>query len=81
MVLNYEDILSKWEEQKPIRAGKTYWCAIAEAIEKQVSKAPFRLIKHKDFFNWECPKCHMTYGCCTVKVNYCYECGQAIKWG
>lgn len=53
----------------------------AEALEKQIPKAPSQLLKHKDYFDWECPKCHMTYGCCNVKVNYCYECGQAIKWG
>lgn len=50
------------------------------ALGKQIPKAPSQLLKHKDSFDWECPKCHMTYGCCNVKVNYCYECGQAIKW-
>ena len=51
-----------------------------EALEKQIPKEPYQLLKHKDSFDWECPKCHMTYGCCNVKVNYCYECSQAIKW-
>jgi len=50
-----------------------------KALEKQIPKKPSQLLKHKDSFDWECPKCHMTYGCCNVNVNYCYECGQAIK--
>lgn len=87
-----EHKIEKEHALKIIRAMRTNWDEnsktpnahaldmAAEALEKQIPKAPFRLLKHIDFFDWECPKCHMTYGCCNVKVNYCYECGQAIKW-
>ena len=51
-----------------------------KALEKQIPKMPSCLTKHKDFFNWECPKCHMSYGMATFKVRYCPNCGQAIKW-
>lgn len=51
-----------------------------KCIEKQIPKEPFQLLKHTDYFHWECPICHMSYGMATQKVKYCYNCGQAIKW-
>lgn len=50
------------------------------ALEKQIPKEPSQLLKHTDYFHWECPICHMSYGMATQKVKYCYNCGQAIKW-
>lgn len=71
MIINYEDILSKWEEQKPIRAGKTYWLAIAESIEKQIARKPFREV--------ECPRCRINIeDLLHSPYCYCNKCGQKI---
>lgn len=51
-----------------------------KALEKQIPKEPSQLLKNTDYFHWECPICHMSYGMATQKVKYCYNCGQAIKW-
>lgn len=54
--------------------------AIETLREKQIPKEPSQILKHTDYFHWECPSCHMSYGMATQKVKYCYTCGQAIKW-
>lgn len=51
-----------------------------KALEKQIPIKISVLLEHKNYFDWECPKCHMTYGMCTTKTNYCPNCSQGLKW-
>lgn len=84
MIVDYEKILEFWESQKPVRNGKTYWLAIAEAIEKQIERKP--ILEENDIVGR--PINHISYSCprCKVSVNklidspycYCNKCGQAI---
>lgn len=71
MIINYEDILSEWEKQRPVRAGKTFWIAIADAIEKQIARKPYK--------ESSCPRCRVDIRD-IINSPYCYcnKCGQKI---
>ena len=57
------------------------WCPndktltlVIEALEKQIPKKPI----YKGNGNIECPSCN----CEAFRYhNYCWNCGQALKWG
>mgnify|MGYP001352512549 CR=1 FL=1 len=52
----------------------TYAQMAVEALEKQIPKEPI----YKENGNIECPSCN----CEALRYhNYCWNCGQALKWG
>lgn len=79
--MTYEEIITSiyHGEYQPY-ANQLADNTIVKTLEKQIPKEPSQLLKHTDYFHWECPICHMSYGMATQKVKYCYNCGQAIKW-
>lgn len=71
MEIDYRDVSDMWDEQKPTgrRGGKTLWCAIKTAIDKQIPIKP-RIETTK-----EVPRTH-NYG--RLLYFYCPRCGKFI---
>ena len=63
----------------PINFVIAFKTAIA-ALKKQIPKKPKSYVDTGDCFEYECPKCRMTYGRVTWRVKYCPNCGQALDW-
>lgn len=94
MEVDYKIISGAWDKQKPLgrRGGKTFWCAIKIAIEKQIPKKPqfvdTRFRNHGRHVSDGCSldKCYKC-PCCNTHIfhvwdseNYCANCGQALDW-
>lgn len=55
---------------------------IQKVAEKQISKAPIKNCKERIRYTsaYSCPSCGGRFAGTGI-ADYCYHCGQAIKWG
>lgn len=53
-----------------------------EALEKQIPKAPIQNRKERIRYTsaYSCPNCGRGFAGTGI-ADYCYHCGQALKWG
>ncbi len=63
-----------------INETKTALTIAIQALEKQIPKKPKAYIERGKYFDYECPKCGMTYGQTTWHGKFCPNCGQALDF-
>lgn len=65
--------------ERCIDRHKAFDLAIS-VLEKQIPKKPKAYVERGKYFDYECPKCGMTYGQTTWHGKFCPNCGQALDW-
>lgn len=79
--IEYNEIMDK--SNFLIDSANPYDMEIKEALEKQIPIAPSEVndeaLKLDGIFDWCCGKCG-THHRNDFLLNYCSECGQALKW-
>ena len=79
-----EDAISTLKHEKPVcdtrECGKTLCEAVDTAIEALEKQIPKKIIK-SSFSVAFCPSCEKSVWQNKDESQYCFRCGQALKWG
>ena len=71
------------EDGEPFENIEKAYDMAVEALEKQIPKAPIRDRKEERIrytSTYSCPCCGRGFAGTGI-ADYCYHCGQALKWG